>query len=184
MKKYLFFVFIATLFASNVFAYHPVLVIESGSLEFAKKGKGGTATAVFDYSNLQVEGLPLEDFLASKDEEFRHDWEYEIIPESEEAFARYFHNRWFHKLRVQAGGEEETDYKIVLHLNELYLRHIYMSYLTIYGSVDFIDNKTGETLCVVKFDEIGNNQGWSDKQRLQGAYDNLILHMKQAKAKE
>ena len=182
MKKYLFFVFIATLFASNVFALGSV-VIESGSLEFAKKGKGGTATAVFDYSNLQVEGLPLEDFLASKDEKFRHDWEYKIIPESEPAFARYFHI-WFHKLRVQAVGEEETDYKIVLHLNKLDLGIIWAGRLTIYGSVDFIDNKTGETLCVVKFDDIGATVGLSDKVRLQLAYDNLIGSMKHAKAKE
>ena len=153
MKKYLFFVFIATLFASNVFALGSV-VIESGSLEFAKKGKGGTATAVFDYSNLQVEGLPLEDFLASKDEKFRH------------------------------GGEEETDYKIVLHLNKLDLGIIWAGRLTIYGSVDFIDNKTGETLCVVKFDDIGATVGLSDKVRLQLAYDNLIGSMKHAKAKE
>ena len=44
--------------------------------------------------------------------------------------------------------------------------------------------KTGETLCVVKFDDIGATQGWSDKTRLQLAYDNLIARMKHAKAKD
>lgn len=178
MKKTFVSVFVATLVASNVFAKgDDPIIVESGSLAFIKNG--GTATVVYDYSNLKVEGLPLDDFLASKDEKFYNDWESDIVPTAENGFAAFV-STMNKNFSAQVGSEMSADYKIVLHLNELGLGNVSANFnpfggvkgggAKISGIVDFIDNKTGEKICVLKFNNIKGVNAYSDRDRWTLAY--------------
>ena len=186
MKKLGVLAFAFLLCGVNVMAKgkSPVSVT-SGSLDFIKKG--GTAAVVFDYSGLQVNGLPLDDFLASQDEKFNNDWESVIVPDVELLFRNMcsmFLNRG--SFIVSPGDVVSTDdYKIVLRLTSLDLGSasgVYNPFAVsmkaggavISGSLEGIDNRSGETLCVVDFDKLQGAKGVSDKDRWSSAYRYLI----------
>ncbi len=187
MKNLFVTVFITVLFGANAFAKgaDPV-VVASGSLAFVKGG--GAATVVYDYSNLKVAGVPLNDFLALKDDKFRSDWEYVIVPGAEASFAALCTANLNKKnFNVYAGGDTQTDYKMVLKLTELDLGNMGGVFnpfagakaggATVSGTIECVDNKTGETICVVKFNNVKGTGAISDKDRWTVAYVYLVKGM-------
>lgn len=186
MKKLFVTAFIAVMFCANAFAKSDPIVVTSGSLAFIKAG--GTATVTYDYSNLKVAGVPLNDFLAQKDDKFRSDWEYVIVPAAEASFAGVctgILNK--NNFTVHAGGDMQTDYKMVLKLTELDLGNasgVFNPFsgakgggATVSGTIEFVDNKTGETICVVNFNKVKGSIGISDKDRWSNAYFYLVRAM-------
>lgn len=188
MKRFFMLASIAVLFGANAFAKGPdPIVVESGSLAFVKGG--GTATVIYDYSDLKVAGTPLNDFLTLKDDKFRSDWEYVIVPGAEAMFTGLCSNS-LNKGSFTAYTETdiETDYKIVLHLNELDLGNISGVFnpfggvkgggATISGTIECVDNKTGKVICVINFNNVKGTSAYSDKDRWGVAYLYLINGMK------
>lgn len=184
MKKLFVTAFIAVLFGANVFAKgaDPV-VVASGSLAFIKAG--GTATVTYDYSNLKVAGVPLNDFLSLKDDKFCSDWEHVIVPGAEGAFAGLCAARLNKgNFIAYAGTDTQTDYNMVLKLTELDLGSVGGAFVpfsgtkgggaTISGTIECVDNRTGETICVINFDDIKGTSALSDKDRWTVAYAYLV----------
>lgn len=186
MKKLFAAAVIAVLFGTDVFAKgaDPVTV-DSGSLAFVKNG--GTAAVVYDYSNLQVAGVPLNDFLALKDEKFCSDWEYVIVPGAEAMFAGSCAVLNKKKFFAYVGNDTPTDYKMIMHLTEVDLGNMSGVFnpfsgmkgggATISGTIECVDNKTGNTICVIRFNEVKGVSTYSDKDRWGIAYYYLVKGM-------
>lgn len=187
MKKLFVTACLTMLFSAGAWAKgtDPVTV-ESGSLAFVKGG--GTATVTFDYANLNVAGVPLNDFLAQKDEKFCSDWEYVIVPGAEESFAGLCTVRLNKKnFTVYPVSDVQADYQIVLHLTDLDLGNMSGMFnpfssvkgggATISGTIEWVDNKAGEVICVVRFNNVKGSSAYSDKDRWSTAYFYLISAM-------
>ncbi len=187
MKKLFVTAFIAVMFSVNAFAKGGApIVVTSGSLAFIKAG--GTATVVYDYSNLKVAGVPLNDYLALKDDKFRSDWEYVIVPSVETLFAAHISGTLNKgNFTASTGGDVQTDYNMVLKLTELDLGNVSGVFnpfagvkgggAIISGTIEFVDNKTGKIICVVNFNKVKGINGISDKDRWTSAYFYLARGM-------
>ena len=185
MKKIVMFAVAAVMFCTTAMAKKadPVTV-ESGSLAVVKQE--AKATVVYDYSNLVVSGMSLDDFLASQTDKFLNDWDSVIVPYSEQMFSAGC-SAYLNRAKFLVVSEGDADYKIVLHLTYLDLGNIGANFnpfagmkgggATVSGTIDFVNNATGETVCTVKFNEFKGLNGYNDKDRWGSAYLMLMQNV-------
>lgn len=140
----------------------------------------GSYDIKFDYSDLYVEGKQLDEFLASKDEKFRYDWESNIVVGAEQ-YGRAvptFINKKF------AYNTENPEYIFVLKITSLMLGSVGPQFnpfagpkdggATISGQIDIIQASTNEKVGALHFNNVkgfaGTGLDFSDRARWQMAY--------------
>lgn len=144
----------------------------------------GTYDIEFVYDSLLVEGMPMEEYLASKDEEYRNDWNTEVLV-SVEAFGKvipYGANKNFTLNPIN------PEYKFVLKLKSLSIGTMGQIFnpftgvrsggAVIGGEIDFIEVSTNTTLAVINFSEIQGIATYTDKDRWCMAYADLSKRIK------
>ena len=139
----------------------------------------GSYDIKFDYSDLYVEGKQLDEFLASKDEKFRYDWESNIVVGAEQ-YGRavpVFINKKF------AYNTENPEYIFVLKITSLMLGNAGAQFnpfagpkaggATISGQIDIIQASTTEKVGALHFNNVkgfATGLDFSDRARWQMAY--------------
>ncbi|MBO5860182.1 MAG: hypothetical protein J6Q45_00740 [Alistipes sp.] len=138
----------------------------------------------FDYNALNVEGLPVADYVAKLDESGRNKWKNEIVPYSEElgyALPFYFSKK-------NSIDKENPQFRFVLKLYSLDLGNmagIFVPYTTfktggavISGIMEVFDGKTGALLITFRFNNIRGDVSFTQADRWEYAYAELGTRMK------
>lgn len=139
----------------------------------------GSYDVKFDYSDLFVEGKQLDEFLASKDEKFRYDWESNIVVGAEQygrAVPVFINKKFIH-------NPENPEYIFVIKLNSLMLGNAGAQFnpfagakaggAVISGQIDIIQASTNEKVGALHFNELkgfASGFDFSDRARWQMAY--------------
>lgn len=164
---------------SSVFAQE--VSYEGNLLKF--KGSG-TYDIEFVYDSLLVEGMPMEEYLASKDEEYRNDWNTDVLVYVGE-FCKEIPNAVNKKFTLNTINPE---YKFVFKSKSLSIGTMGQVFnpftsvreggAVIGGEIDFIEVSTNTTLAVINFSEIQGPAGFTDKLRWCAAYVDLSKRIK------
>jgi hypothetical protein len=139
----------------------------------------GSYDVKFDYSDLFVEGKQLDEFLASKDEKFRYDWESNIVVGAEQygrAVPAFINKKFVY-------NPENPEYIFVIKLNSLMLGNAGAQFnpfggakaggAVICGQIDIIQASTNEKVGALHFNELkgfASGFDFSDRARWQMAY--------------
>ncbi|MBQ6689855.1 MAG: hypothetical protein IJN02_11580 [Bacteroidales bacterium] len=184
MKKYFVAAVCVLLSVAAMAKKESPVRLESGSLDVFVNG--GTYNMVFDYSNLSVEGTPIADFLASKDDKFRNDWETLILPESENFACSVPMLATKQKLTPLQAGTPDYTFKVVM--GDIYLGNAGQMFnpfssATAGGAIlnakmYVVDNATNEVVCVLLVDEVQGVSAFSDKDRLIVAWNTVGAFLK------
>ena len=151
----------------------------SGSISVLKN-KANTLYVQFDYTQATVEGINFFEWQKARGEEWVRDWPYE------EAGIRDYFIKYFNK-KNKKGAAIVSDPSLATHKMIITPSMIDMGNTggafvpgfnpksggaVLWGTVEILDNRTGETVLVLKMDEIRGNSGYSETIRLKLAvYD-------------
>ena len=178
MKKISLFI---VMMVSSVICANAQNLTFEGSIAALKSN--GTYAVEFDYSNLHVENLPLEKFLATKDAKFNNDWESDIVISTENV-AKSVPSDVNKKLVL---NPEAPQYIFVIRLKALFLGNAGGQFVpfggkvggaNITGQIDILDAKTRKVEGIVHFSDVQGVSSFSDKTRWSMAYAFLVKPMK------
>ena len=169
-KTLLLFISLCLLYNVNLFAAKEVSV-KSGTVSVLKNSS--KALWEIDYSNAKVGDKTLDEYLQSRGEDFVKDW-----PRDKEIAANYFRDRFNKKNKGMKLTEEVSaaSHKIVIRVNYLDMGNgasFLMPYASakaggciMSGTIDIIDIKTNEVVCVLNVDKVKGNGTFSETIRL------------------
>ncbi|MBR6054091.1 MAG: hypothetical protein IKP46_01975 [Bacteroidales bacterium] len=144
------------------------------------KDKANTIFVQFDYTQATVSGINFFEWQKARGEEWVRDWP------REEAEIRDYFTRYFNK-KNKKGAALVSDPAIATHKMIITPSMIDMGNTggafvpgfnpksggaVLWGTIEVLDNRTGQTVLVLKMDEIRGNSGYSETIRLKLAvYD-------------
>ena len=158
MKKWMILALL-TFVATVSFAKKKLNVsVESGDISVVCE-KGKTASLVFNYDGLIIEGKPAQEYLTHQSADHLKDW-----PEDNKKVAAYFLEKWNEKNKdgLQLVDGAKADYKMQIHVTYLDLGSVAGAMFglkrtdggcLVTATITIKDNK-GKTLCKIKVDEL------------------------------
>ena len=177
MKKFLL-IAVALMVSAMAFA-KDYLYPTSGDI-YLLKDKANTIFVQFDYTQATVEGINFFQWQKARGEEWVRDWPNDEI-EIREYFTKYFNKK------NKKGAAFVSDPAIANHKMIITPSMIDMGSTggmfgprfnpksggaILWGTIEVLDNRTGQTVLVLKMDEIRGNSGYSETIRLKLAvYD-------------
>ena len=160
--------------AVNLYAKEPVSV-KSGDISVFKE----KATALFeiDYSAATADGLPVDEYMKNKKEDWRKN------QKVNEKGANFF-NQNIKKIKgLRVTKNPNAPYKIVIHVISLDMGNAAGAFtgvafqksggVVISGTVDVINMKTNEVVCTLNVDEVRGVKNVSENNRLFLAYSEI-----------
>ena len=190
MKRTLFLLLLCLFCTATVFAGKPVTV-KSGSVSALKTPS--KSLLEIDYSATKVGKQSLEEYLQGRGEDFVKDW-----PRESETAVSYFRERFNKKSKGTKITTDETaaSYKIVIHVKYLDMGNAGSFFVTMAiggsqkaggvimsGSIDIIDLKTNNVVCVLYVDDVKGAGHPQDAIRMGMMYFELATQMCKLKAK-
>ena len=175
MKKILFSL-VCILCTASMFAGG--VSVKSGNGSVLKNSS--KALLEFDYSKAKVEDKTLDEYLKSRGDDFVRDW-----PRDKETAAGYFRGRFDKKSKglKLTTNVSEPSYKIVIRVNSLDMGNggsTYVPYASakaggviMSGTIDIIDVKSNEVVCILNVDKVKGNGHPSETVRLGMMYFEL-----------
>ncbi len=169
------------------------LSVRSG--DFSVLREPSTALFEIDYSAATADDLPLDEYLKQKGGNLERDFYTKIKDQCVFQFIYIFKKN---KGLQTPKDATEAPYKIVVHVNTLYmgggagallgivggataLASQKAGGITLSGTIDIVDTATGETVCTIGVDELKAHSGINVQARLYMLYCDLAKQMRKMK---
>ena len=175
MKKIMFLMF-AVLVSINAMAAGELLYVKSGNASVLKEAAASTFTV--DYSNVKINGLTLEDYAKTrKDNDFKENYVKDMANGGKQFVKRFSGKSKTFKFD-DAGGKYSTTFSIEsMDMGNFAVAMFSLKKgqggIGLTGDITVKDASTGETVLVLRVDNVKGLCDFSESSRIRSAFDEL-----------